>query len=401
MTTGRIQLRRSPQGVAVDESDNAVELWYIGELCYDDQKIRIGVFSNEDAKTIRWLQGFSTNQMFFDQGLQITGLDTLGNVNDIVLDWDTPGVLQIRAKQSGQVIVSISTNGVSFTQHNMNVATLSSGANRMINGDISILRKVGHEDTFSTMDAQYHWMAPNWLVWRDSGSSSIIQATFDTSDVLTSDVRLPRIITVHGSNNPENCGLRSFIYDYPEFAGSTIHVAIRIKGQESSTNKIRILSENSGSPLITSNITGTGEWETHVIPVYLPADGSSWLAIDSLYEPGFESTGVTVWKVGGLQFGSGPQPGVFERRSLAVETQLVETIYQEGRVFIPDDTTIKSVSLRPMQAAPNQVFLVNPQDGTEAYTNLDATGFEVSVPSLTAVNGTVIKYAATILPATP
>lgn len=371
------------------------ELVYIGELFYDDVNERIGVFPNKDATTISWYPSFKDNGFFLDHNLVLGSLKSDLSKHSLVLEW-LDGFLRIRNIETNTVIVQFSEQGMATKVAPTHITSLSNSANLMINGDLSVRRTVGFEPSFSTITAEDQLIAPNWVLHIDDDSASgSLTTSFDNTDVLLPNGIVNQVLSVNSFANPNKCGVRSFIYDVSFIAGRSVTFAINVKGTAGELAKVRILRKSSGaiSVLTETNVVGTGNFEEIILTALCMP--SEWIAIE-FYEPGYSSPDPTFWKIGGLRANIGDSIGMYERRIFSVEKALVDDIYQEGRVFIADDNVVAEIPSR-LGYTPNQIDFVNPTDGEPEASNIDNLGFSVSIPDLTDVDGSMLKYAAYVL----
>lgn len=384
--TLRIQARRAG---AVSEN----ELVYIGELFYDDVKKRFGVFTNEDATTIRWLPRWVGNDIVLDSLQKLTGMVSDTEVNNIVLDFSNQDSVKFKNSATQEIYMELTPNGAIFLRANDEITELAGTSNLAINGNLTIKRTVGAENSFSTsIDGNTFMFAPNWYVYSYQSSSGILAVSYETEDLQAEDTILEKALRVSSSGNVSNCGIRSFFFDYSFVQGRFVTITLRIKGPVGFTATARVISENDAN-LASKTIIGTGEYNTISFPCYIPPSTSTWWAVDSLFEPGKDSSFASDWLVGGLQVNIGTTAGILERRSKVVEKALVSTLYKEGRVFIGEDATSYPVTLEYFVAPPNKVEVINPHDGTPVVSNMDDTGFDVYINGTSASNF-IIKYAA-------
>lgn len=383
--TLRIQARRAG---AVSEN----ELVYIGELFYDDVKRRFGVFTNEDATTIRWLPRWLDNNLVLNEYQKLTGMVDEDEVNNIVVDFTGQDSVKFVNNKTNEVYMELSPNGAVFLRANGEIAEIASSSNLAINGNLTITRNIGAESQFTTgIDGNTFMFAPNWYVFSYSFSSGTLTVTYETDDTDTADMTFERVLRVASSGNSTNCGVRCFFFDYAFVEDRFITVTARIKGPPNVYSTMQVLSE-SNTQLASFEVMGTGDWETVSFPCYMPPSNATWWAVDPIYEPGKDHSFANQWLIGGLQVNIGTTAAVLERRSKNIEKNLVNTIYAEGRVFIGADSVEYPVTTE-FVVAPNKVELINTEDGNAVASDMNSNGFNVSVQG-TSASDFIVKYVA-------
>jgi hypothetical protein len=385
----RVQVRRyNPQEV----DDLVLE----GELFYDDERRRLGISVISDGVKFQFLPEVDDELTIIGTNEYLTGREKInGDVNNLVLDWSNQDQLDIKHRISGAVIASLGINGSKINLVPEEVTTVATTRNLAVNGNFSIKRNVDHKVTFQTDPGtdNIHLFAPNWLIWCTDTSNGSLSVQFDEIDVDTTVGSMDRVLSVTASNFSDDCGVRTFFFDYNFVVSSQIVVSFDYKAPEDEVSNVKILS-STNSNILTAQITGTGDWARAEIPVFMPAGTPTWWAIDVLSEPSSGSEDPINWKIGALQVNKGSTAITYEKRSKQAENVLVSDLYQEGRVFIIDDSDVQTVQLNNTVVTPNKVSIVNPTDGTPSVTGLDSTGFEVEIPDLVDVDGSVLKYAA-------
>lgn len=384
--TLRIQARRAS---AVSEN----ELVYIGEMFYDDVNRRFGVFTNEDATTIRWLPRWVDDNLILNQYQKLTGMVSETEINNIVLDFTNQDSIKFQNEKTNEIYMELTPNGAVFLRANGEITEIAGSSNLAINGNLTITRNIGAEVSFTTgIDGNTCMFAPNWYVYSYPSSAGYLTASFETEDTEADDVAFERVLRISSSGNVTNCGVRSFFFDYKFVQNRFVTVTLRIKGQPGVTTTIKALSELDAH-LASMEVTGTGEWELVSFPCYMPPSSSKWWAVDTLFEPGKNTSFINDWLVGGLQVNIGTTPGILERRAKNVEQSLVDTIYAEGRLLIGEDAVDYPVTLDSFVVTPNKVEILNPSDGNAVSSDMDTTGFNISVHDTSATNF-IVKYAA-------
>jgi hypothetical protein len=379
-------------------------IYYDGEPFWDDQTGRFGVYWNHSGGKINWYPPVIDGVMRIDTNGAIVGRTVDGVENNIALDWSKAGVLSVKDRVTGRVLAEFTENGFTANMISNDISTLALTRNLMINGDMSIKRNIGAVSSFITnpavADERQKLFAPNYLAWCKSDSTGSMNVAWDEIDnILPLAGRVPRVLSVITSGNPTKCGIRVFFFDYKSVFGSTVNLSLNVKGTAGANAQIRFANSLNANLDIQDYPEADGEWHRVDFPVYLPPVNATWWAADILYEPSKDEVASQQWKFGAIQVSKGGSSSFYEPRTYPVQNQLVGSIYQEGRAFIPDDYTVKSVELKGMTLAPTQVDLVNPADGTATATDLDITGFNVEIPGLTNGAGSTLKYAAYILPA--
>lgn len=386
----RVQARRASE---VDPE----ELVYIGEMFYDDVNKRFGVFTNEDATTIRWLPRWVDDLLVLNADQMLTGLTQEGDKNNVVLDFTSPDSVKFKNYETNEIYMELTPNGAVFLTANDAIASVAGTSNLAVNGNLSITRSVGGQNSYTTgIDGNRFMFAPNWYLYAYPSSSGTLTTTFETTDTITRDVTFERVLKVTASGNNSECGVRSFFFDYKFVQDRFVTVTLRIKGPIGAKTRSRVVSEAS-SNLASKEIEGNGEWQTISYSCYIPPSSSTWWAVDSLYEPGKESSFLTEWLVGGLQVNLGTTRGVLERRAKNVEQALVDTLYSEGRLKIYNSDEVYPVTTHTILEAPSRISVFGHTDGTVDVTDVGRSGFNIAINN-TASTNFIIKYAAFLAP---
>lgn len=393
-----LQIRR---GQNFDDIDVPLE----GMILWDDLLARLGLYWGSEGGKITWTPSNIDSKFTIDKNGILTGfIDGEGQIrNRIALDFSTPDTIRFIDHVTNQEIASIGHNGLIASFVNVDASNIAQTKNLAINGDLAVRRNIGAVSSFTTAPAtpsQREFMfAPNWHVWCKNDSVGTLTATFEDTDRRTKTDLMPRVLKITATGNPTKSGIRLYFPDYYAVAGRTCNLSFDVKAPADAKSQIRFVSSASASLDIQDIPEGTGQWERVNFPIFFPATGATWWAVDLLYEPSRESGASEVWLIGGVQFTTGAQMALYEPRHPNLQCQYVSTLYQEGRVHLVNASETKSVSLNGFAAPPTTIRFINPADGTPAYTDLDITGFDVNIPGLTNPSGSTLKFATFFAPA--
>jgi len=373
-----------------------------GSPLWDDQKGRLGIYWGSQGGKLCWFPPVIDDFLQMPQGGLIGGTDDNGLMNRLVFDWSVPDVLRIRDRINNSVVAEFTPYGIVAGVINQDLSIIPTTRNMMVNGDLSIKRVTGFVPTFITdpNDAakRRHLFAPNWLAWHKSDGTGSLTVAYDENDIITKTGLMPRVLSVITENNPTQCGIRVYFPDYKAVFGQTVNVSFDLKGTAGALTQIRFLN-SLNSQLDVQNVPeATGAWERVDFPVFLPSTNATWWAADLLFEPSKLQSAQQQWKIGAVQVTKGGSPSFFEPRTMIDQKRFVDAIFHEGRVHIPDDSTVRSVDLTGFVTAPSHVELFNTTDGNAVATDLDITGFNVSIPDLVNPAGSTLKYATFFAP---
>ena len=331
MAGRHIKLRLWNPGVSPTE----IAMAEVGEPFWDPDNSRLGFFNNRDGN-IDWYPITLVN-MILNQGQKLSGKDSANATNTIMLDWGTPGNLRIVDTATNTVLAEF--NAASQTL--LNVASVAGGlpgiTNLVANASLVVERRLQPFNSGiwsdSTLWANPQVIAPNWFGYRRPGSAGHVRYYLDTT--VPTGLGAAKAARVTAKNAPTGAGVRHFVHSIKNLGGRTVTVSAWIKGPTGSQARMRVCTENGGEVQALA-FTANGSWQKKTFTIgALPNDGSSWLAFDSLYTPGFAATDQVEWYVCAPQVNLSAVSMNFEVRPSSLERTMVADLFQERRIGYP------------------------------------------------------------------
>lgn len=371
----------------------------LGALLWDAIGRRLGVFNNEAGGVLSWYPRVNpvTNRLDLNQGQRLSGLDSSGAANAVVLDFSQAGTARFINANTNAVLATIGLTDQTF----LSASSLSAGSNgnfnHIINAGLQVVSSlIAGPTSYSTQgptltatgklfanDAAGYWrspvvIAPNLYGWRKAGSYG--NATFS----LVTGAIGTRALSVDAVGAPSDLGARVYCLDYKALLGAPISFSERVKGPTGSQATVRIVTEQGGV-VASQTVTGTGDWQTVTINAFsLLNNGSKWLAVDVLYNPGGNAPDAVTWQAEAWQITQSPIPMPFNTRPAVVEKTLLAPMFHEERL------SFESSSLSPGQSKVITLGFL-PGFGTPRTDYRASTGESVSFINENADNVVAIR----------
>lgn len=328
----------------------------LGTLFVDPDGKRFGWFNNESNGLVSWFPKVDSvgNRFTLNQGQRLSGTDSTGADNPIVLDWAQAGTLRIIDTTSNTVIGTFNISGQVFPLGASLGAGSAGNFNYLMNAAFQVRKSlITGPASYSTQDAGLlangllpasdtngYWrspvmLAPNWLAFRKNGAG---KAAFS---VVAGPDSIPAVRAIT-SGAVTGTGVRMYCYDYASLLQGPFSFSQMMNGPVGSQCTIRVLTELGGI-VATKTITGTGAWHAESIDAFnLSNNGSKWLAVDVMYNPGANSIVEATWYAQKPQITLTPNPVPFQARAASVEKTYVASFYQEAKINFESSTNAPS-----------------------------------------------------------
>lgn len=312
----------------------------VGEPRWDEEKSRFGVFNNiNDA--IEWYARTYGEVLQLNANQFLTGETSTGTDNNVYLDWSVPNELIIRNKVSGKILARFTDNNTNLLAP-VNTATSEVGiSNRALNGNLAVKFNANLPSyPLSTVTMTTPVVAaPNWLLWKRTGSSGAMSVAYDELDAPPGS---ERSFLINANGAPNGSGLRNYVYDYGVFRNREVVIYGSFKGPLGRTVAMRAV--NSLGEIYLHEFTLNPVWTEQYFTVNMPDVEGGFLGIDFIYNPSRTNPSLVTFR--GAKFGVsiGQVPPRYEARSVEMEHSMLASIYKEGAVF-PTGTANVSIDL--------------------------------------------------------
>lgn len=306
------------------------EMPEVGEPFWDPLKAAFGVFNG--GAVIKWFQRVIGDVLALPIGVKAGGVDSTGALNPIRLDFSVANTFRILGPND-TVIAEFTADASTFNT----VASVQTGVpgvvNRLINAGLqctaNIFSPLWPVSTAGMVTgAAPKLVAPNWMLWKTNSAFGDIAATL-SSDVPVADLAYSMRCRATGA--PNSAGVRMFCYGYKQLRGKKISLSQWVKGPVGGKTKVRLITQQ-GTVLALLDVDGTDAWVRLLEQnIDIVDDGSTWMALDVVYVPGYNAATTQDWFVAGPQINVGTLAAAFENRPPEVEQNFVASIYQEVR----------------------------------------------------------------------
>lgn len=359
----------------------------VAEPIWDHSKSRLGMFNNV-GDAIEWYPRSYDEILQLNANQFLTGETAAGGNNNVYLDFSVPNELILRNKVSGVVLARF-TDSAAYLLNPVAAATAEVGiANRAINGNLAIKFRSPAANAYpvSTLGMTASAMiAPNWMLWKATGSSGTMSVGFDEAQKPTGTQR-SFLINATGAVN--GAGLRCFIHDYETVRNREVIFYGDYNGPMGRSCIMRV--SNVFGEIFSQEFAFNPLWETKSFAVNIPDVAGQFLAVDFVYAPSRTDPSLVTFRAGKFGISLGQTLPRYESRSEELERSLASGLFKEGAIHV-NGATVGSIDLG---LVPGTGVDLRAQSTAGAVTlqSVDSFGAAANIAGATGLNR--INYVA-------
>lgn len=389
----RIQLR------LFDSAFFPAETPVVGEPYWDTLKSRFGVFNNR-SNQMEWYPTVDGRGLTLHKDQTLAGTDTAQASNPIALDWTTPNALRILNRGTNEVIAEFTDLGATFTAAGSVSSGVNGIVNRIINAPLHLFKAIDHSDAIVNKVGigphEPKLIAPNWLFFKKNGSAGDVSAQIDYVDKPSPDITAS--IRLIGNNAPTDGGIRHFITDTAWMRGKNVTFSNYIKGPLGVSARRRIKDSDANID-VTEVIVGTGNWERISTTIAVPSNyAAAWIALDSLYAPGFTSVPSTTWRVAAPVANVGAFSAPYDQVNLGLDKFMSASLYGDGDTFIVEANVPTVIPMKFVKKNPSilpRAYAISPLSNPITIVDISESSVVIELDSITGLDRTgVVAYFA-------